>query len=92
MHREIARRLLADPGVLEAARRRVDEWLERGSVHRDYAEAWARLLAEPPAQLAEKLTDPGEYYRALRQCSPFAGALGARERWAIRRQVREQTR
>jgi hypothetical protein len=29
------------------------------------------------------LVDPGERARALRQCSPFAGALDAGERWRI---------
>jgi hypothetical protein len=87
MHRFIAQRLGADAGVLSAARARVDEWVASGSVHATYAQAWRDLLSLPMGEIAAMLTDPGERMRALRQCSPFAGAIDPRTRWQIRRAV-----
>jgi hypothetical protein len=88
MHAAIAARLVAEPELVSRARQRVAGWLADGSVARPYAEAWRQLLALPPAELARTLVDPGERARALRQASPFAGALPPAERWAIRRAVR----
>lgn len=90
IHGHIARRLAREPGLLEAARRRVAGWLEDRSVHPAYAGAWARALAGPLEDLVRLLTDPGEEARALRQCSPFAGAVEPRERWRIWREVRHE--
>jgi len=73
--------------VLAKARRRVERWLVDGSAHPRYAEAWRRVLAQEPEQVAESLVDPGETMRALRQSSPFAGALDPRERWRILRRL-----
>ena len=62
--------------------------LADGSVARTYADRWDALLALPLDQLIAAMLDPSEAGRAMRQCSPFAGALDARERWRIRREVR----
>lgn len=88
LHGRVADKLKADGRVLSAARNRVDRWLEDGSVHPRYAEAWKDLLAEGPEVIARRLTEASEEMDALRQCSPFAGALDARERWAILRELR----
>ena len=80
MHAVIARRL--DASAVERARERVLGW-EPGP----YAEGWLAWLELPLPQLRERLVDPGEEARALRQVSPFAGVLTARERWAIRKSV-----
>jgi hypothetical protein len=89
LHRAVAEKLLSDPEVLERARRRVDRWIADGSTHPRYAESWRRLLSMLPEEISQRLVDPGEAMRALRQCSPFAGALDARERWGILRRFRE---
>jgi hypothetical protein len=91
MHRVVAERLLADGGVLTAARERVKSWMESGVVHRAYAEAWWHLLSASPAEIAAALVDTGEEARALRQTSPFAGVLDARTRWQIHREVRRSS-
>lgn len=83
LHRAVADKLLRDPVVLAKARERVERWRQDGSVHPRYAEAWHEILARTPEGVAERLVDPGETMRALRQCSPFAGALDPRERWRI---------
>jgi hypothetical protein len=87
MHREVARLLRTRPELLEAARARVQGWLQDGSVSRFYASAWAELLVRPLDELISALLDAGENARALRQTSPFAGALDARTRWRIHREV-----
>ncbi|HEX3594944.1 MAG TPA: hypothetical protein VHU80_07580 [Polyangiaceae bacterium] len=87
MHRAIAEKLESDPSILRAARARVKSWLDTDSVHPSYARAWDSILSEPTERIAATLVDEGEPARALRQVSPFAGALSARERWRIRREV-----
>ena len=85
LHRAVADKLLRDPEVLAKARERVGQWFVDGSVHRRYAEAWSHLLSFKPERVAQRLVDPNEEMCALRQCSPFAGALDPRERWRILR-------
>jgi len=89
LHRAVAEKLRRDPAVLTKARARVESWLLDGSVHPRYAEAWRRVLSCEREEISERLTDPGETMCALRQCSPFAGALVPRERWQILRRARE---
>lgn len=89
LHRAVAEKLGHDAAVLAKARERVDHWRDDGSVHPRYADAWRRLLALGPEEVCDRLTDPGEEMCALRQCSPFAGALEPRERWSILREARE---
>ena len=92
LHRAVADKAREDPGLLTKARNRVESWLLDGSVHSQYAEAWRRLLSLEPELIFERLVDPGERMCALRQCSPFAGALDPRERWEILRRAREAQR
>lgn len=92
LHRAVAGKLLGDPAVLAKARERVERWCLEGPTHPYYAEAWRRVLALAPEEIAERLVDPSETMRALRQSSPFAGALDPRERWEILRQAREEER
>jgi hypothetical protein len=88
MHAAIARRLRSTPSILERARARVERWRRSGEVHSTYADAWAAFLSKPVDVLCAWLVDPSEEARAMRQCSPFAGALDAQTRWAIWREVR----
>lgn len=87
LHRAVADKLRGDSAVLAKARERVRGWLSDGSVHPRYAEAWNELLSLSPQEVSERLTDPGERMCALRQCSPFAGALTPQERWRILREA-----
>ncbi len=89
LHRAVAEKARRDPGILSKARKRVDGWLVDGTTHPRYADAWQRLLGKETEEVLGRLVDPGEQMRALRQCSPFAGALDPRERWQILRQFRE---
>ncbi len=89
LHRAVAEKLRRDATVLARARERVERWRLDGSVHPRYAEAWLRVFTLSTEEIAERLIDPGEKMCALRQCSPFAGALTPRERWQILRKARE---
>ncbi len=86
-HAAIVARLQSDPALIDRARERVESW--RGTETRPrWVEAWLALLARPIAELCHALVDPGEQMVALRQMTPFAGALDARSRWALWSQVR----
>lgn len=89
LHRAVAEKLRRDPAVLAKARTRVRSWQADGSVHSRYADAWDRVLSLSPEEIFERLVDPGERMCALRQSSPFAGALTPQERWQILREARE---
>ena len=89
LHRAVAEKLRADPRLLARARARVAEWRISGAVMMPYVEGWERMLALDLDALCSMLADPGENARALRQVSPFAGAVPPRERWRIWRTVRE---
>ncbi len=91
MHTAIADKLVDDPSILERARARIDQWAELGAIHPAYAERWRHILSLPLCELRDRLVSDDEPMRALRQSTPFVGALGARERWAVRRSVREST-
>jgi hypothetical protein len=88
-HQVIAERIERDPALLARARARVSDWLAEGrSPH--YARAWHEVLSGPADALARLLVADTEHARALRQATPFAGALDPRERWRIWRHVAEQ--
>ena len=89
LHRAVADKLRKDPAVLARARDRVERWRQNGPTHPHYTEAWRQVLSLGLDEITERLVDPGETMCALRQCSPFAGALDPRERWRILRQARE---
>ena len=88
MHREVARRLQDRPELLDAARERVQSWLESGGVSRYWAEAWNEALGGTLDEVIARITDPSQHARDLRQTSPFAGALDPRVRWEILRRLR----
>lgn len=89
-HREVAERLRADPSRAAAARARVRAWRAAGSLHSRWIGEWERVLDGPLPALFAALVADGERARALRQVTPFAGFLDARERWRIWREVRER--
>lgn len=87
-HQVIGARLLRDPSVLQAARRRVEGWLaESGSLH--HARRWQEILAGDPSAVAAFLGTRSELADELRQSSPFAGVLSPAERWEIWRATRD---
>ena len=88
-HSVIAERLLQDPSILQGARHRVREWLAQ-TPERPYALQWNKVLAGNPDSVAAFLVDRSDLAEELRQSSPFAGVLDARERWRIWRETRKR--
>jgi len=87
LHAAVASRL-GDGVTLALARARVATWMQSGSIHPRYAMAWDELLSLAEGDIARRLVEQSERMDDLRQVSPFAGALDARERWKILRSVR----
>lgn len=88
-HRAVVERLREDPSRLELAKTRVREWRQRGFV-RHYAELWERALLGPREDLFRLMVADDEEGRAMRQATPFAGFVDARERWRIWERVRRE--
>jgi len=89
LHRAIVEKARLEPALIDRARARVESWGERGEAHPYYVEAWVAVLSKPIDDILDFLVDPGEHACALRQVTPFAGALTARERWRILAGVRK---
>ena len=92
MHGAVAARLVSNPALLERARSRVAAWRKTGSVHSSYVDAWEALLCAGLDAVRGMLEERSERAHDLRQVSPFAGVLDARERWRIRRDVAERSK
>ena len=81
MHCLIARKIAAEPALLEVARRNVAAWRARyGDSPPSALEEWREILGRPWPDIAALITDPGETAARLRQSSPFAGILTPAER------------
>ncbi|GAC1352699.1 MAG: hypothetical protein NVS3B20_13300 [Polyangiales bacterium] len=87
-HARVAEILREDPLKIAVARARVTGWLVAGEPHPEYAQAWSAILRDSVDDICAVLVDRSERARALRQVTPFAGALDPRERWKIWRSVR----
>jgi hypothetical protein len=83
LHREAAKRIVQDPSLLAEVRGRVTGWLANGQVHPRYAHQWDEILRGGPREIARAIVRDDEGMRSLRQCTPFAGIVDARTRWAI---------
>lgn len=81
LHHAIAAKLRADPdAALERARRNL---ARMAAVHPGAApllREWRRILRRPIPDIVDVLLDPRPHARDLRQVTPFAGLLPARER------------
>jgi hypothetical protein len=89
-HRAVARRL--DKDIVVDARLRLRRWQEEGRIHPRWADEWTRILVLPLPQIARRISSDSEHARALRQSSPFAGALTEHERRRILEGVEDLTR
>ena len=83
MHRAIAAKLIAEPGLLAIAQDNIERWTATAGRSQPYLDAWRELLAKPTAELAARIQEDSEMMRSMRQTSPFAGVLSPRERWEI---------
>lgn len=91
MGRRVAARLRQQPELLRVAQENLDRWTRlnsaASSLLRCYAE-WRAVLNRPLAEICDLLASDTEEAQRLRQNSPFAGVLSAREIWELRRILR----
>lgn len=87
-HRLVAERL--DPQLVDDANRRLGRWRASGRIHPAWADKWERTLAMPIPRIAKAISSDTSAARALRQTSPFAGALTQQERKRLVRAVQER--
>lgn len=90
LHQAVAEQLRADPTILNRARKKIDEWVERGGRSTPLLLEWRRILAGSPEEVATFMTEESENGAWLRSASPFAGVLEPRFREAILRRVRRE--
>lgn len=87
-HRLVAERL--DDELVEAARRRLARWRRTSRIDPRWASEWEQILAQPVSAIAKTIGADTPRARALRQTSPFAGALTEQERRLLSRAVEER--
>lgn len=85
MHVLAARRIAAEPRLLERARETVQRWLERYGERAPAAlREWQALLQRPWQEVAARATELSEDGARLRQSSPLATLLSEAERRRVR--------
>lgn len=90
LHREVARRLRADPTIAVRGQARVEEWARDNKAHASYIDDWRNVFQQGIPAILQVLEDPGERGQAMRQVSPFAFVLAPRERWNLLRGARAE--
>ena len=89
-----AARLRQQPELLALVRENLARWSRLNTnapaLLRCYAE-WREILNHPLEEICSMLTSETEEARRLRQNSPFAGVLSAREVWEVKRRFRHAT-
>jgi hypothetical protein len=93
-HREIARRLLAEPeAVLAKARGNLKRWMpvHAGTGTAQALEEWQRLLdTRSVSQLIAIITEDSDEGQRLRSSTPFVGILSDQERRELREGYEER--
>ncbi len=81
MHCLAARKVARNPALLKTVRGTLAAWRQRYAAAMPRAlDEWQAILERPWPEIAAFITDPGERATRLRQSTPFAGVLSARER------------
>ena len=92
--RRTAARLREQPSLLQLAQDNLARWSQQNSnapaLLRCYEE-WRGILNRPLAEICAVLTSTTEEGQRLRQNSPFAGVLSAREVWELKQRFRHAT-
>ena len=83
LHRRVAEKLAADPGLLQLARGNVRRWQASYEVPSPALAEWDKILDGSFEDIIALLVERSENATRLRQSSPFAGALTETERKAI---------
>jgi hypothetical protein len=84
LHCAVARKVLADPSLVEQARLTLSRWKASSPRPRpNYFAEWERLMRARPERIAGFLVSMSDDAVRLRQSSPFAPLLSAEERARI---------
>ncbi|MBN1962164.1 MAG: hypothetical protein JW841_14585 [Deltaproteobacteria bacterium] len=86
-HRAVAEKLHKQPELIEVALERLANWEKTGHCALKYIEQWRHKLSYSLDKLEVFLVADTESARELRQSTPFAGIIDARERWRIWRET-----
>lgn len=94
LHKVVAEKLQENPQeVITKARRNLSMMKQaHGPTVRKYVARWEKLIEGPVEELITVMVSPSPEARDLRQCTPFAGVLTPKERWAIFRACRDEWR
>lgn len=92
--RRTATRLRQQPDLLQLAHDNLARWSKQNAnapaLLRCYEE-WRELLNHPLEEICAVLTSESDESQRLRQNSPFAGVLNAREVWELKHSFRHAT-
>ena len=92
--RRVAALLRRHPDLLVVAHENLARWTRLNSkapaLLRCYRE-WEEILKRPLDEICNLLSSDDEESRRLRQNSPFAGVLSAREVWELKQRFRHAT-
>ena len=92
--RRTAARLRQQPDLLQLAHDNLARWSKQNAnvpaLLRSYAE-WQKILRLPLEEICAGLTAESDEGQRLRQNSPFAGVLKAREVWELKQSFRHAT-
>ena len=83
LHQAVAAKLRAQPSLIDIARENLNRWAATAGRSAPYLDEWRRILDGPLDDVLRLIEQEGERMNALRQCSPFAGVLEPKERWAV---------
>ncbi|WP_243055381.1 hypothetical protein [Pseudomonas sp. BP01] len=86
-HRLVAKKLLADPGLLDVAKAnlaKIADELPESSV---VVQEWGIVLMCNVESICEFITQDNDHLRELRQSSPFSGFISKTEREALRKAI-----
>ena len=67
---EVARRIVADPSMIDDARRFIDKFMRSDPHQRDYVVMWDELLSRSPVEVAAALTERMTADPAARKRAP----------------------
>jgi hypothetical protein len=90
---EVARRIVADPSLIESARRFVEAAMLPDPHQHKYGMIWRELLTKPASEIAAALVEGGERGQLLRETRPvFGRGLTSREVAALVAQADAEAR
>ena len=90
-HQALAAKLRKQPELtLEKAKRTLSKMSAKHPGANKLLDRWRQWLELPPEALISRILDPGVEAREMRQVTPFAGLLSAKERTRILKRFRRE--